>query len=630
MFKSQNKVRKTESLKTFFDRRHEWMVSGAATKRGKTLDSVLATKISGEEVKTGELSANKRSYAEKMDFSELTDALSGTPVQHAYGHTKMNELAKTRSIFGVDIVHYVLHSYVCKFIEPIVREKDMELKEDVSTGSKGILDRQSWSVRKSSLNSFDFADFNSQHELDVMELLHNEITSYIRRSYSSDPNLYDMVAVSDWIAKSFLNCRYEAEDETVYITKGMYSGNRATTLINTILNRCYLRVVGNSYNLLYGELGLLASYRTGDDVVMKFKDEGTNYSFTHLCIQHNLDANISKQMIFRGRCEYLRLMYYEDGTVRGSICRSIGSFINGNWESEVGVDSVGRCQALWEQCAVLMRRGLSKELCQILYEDLVLFYSPVIHRGWITDPLDLRFIQSTVKQGGLGLPDFINREIKYPSDSFDRLTKERNLKGSELDLELKCSNSYIKYLNKEVLPYGFKIDAGRKNEAIDILSKSTIGLELPKSRMNVNMSKHESEAINSLCRNTKYKEKDKDKPGIYKNRHETIEMLNRITRHGSQISTEMRRAGNIKRVDQIIKLVGDLSSRKKKELKAILNRGFDPKILRMNASQDRNDGGIIPPQFQSLISQFSKYHNTNYGTLCNNVGLDSINTVYAF
>lgn len=42
-----------------------------------------------------------------------------------------------------------------------------------------------------------------------------------------------------------------------------------------------------------------------------------------------------KNLLDIGRGEYLRLTYYEDGSVLGNLNRAICSLVNGNWETDV-------------------------------------------------------------------------------------------------------------------------------------------------------------------------------------------------------------------------------------------------------------------------------------------------------
>lgn len=54
-----------------------------------------------------------------------------------------------------------------------------------------------------------------------------------------------------------------------------------------------------------------------------------------MALQTGLDAKLIKLLNEVGCGEYLRLFYYFTGEVLGSGVRSIVSFINGEWESNV-------------------------------------------------------------------------------------------------------------------------------------------------------------------------------------------------------------------------------------------------------------------------------------------------------
>jgi hypothetical protein len=611
------KVPRGETLENRFRRRHEWVVSGAATKRGKVLDSITGTKLAQETVNSGDLHANKRSYSEKMTYSEVTNMLKRSPVQLAYGHTKGNELAKTRAIFGVDLDHYYLHSYICEPVERAFKADDMRLKEKIGQGLEDILTRQKWAKKGRNINCFDFSDFNAQHALETMYDLHMVMKSWYEKSLRCDGKS-DYIQVCDWIAKSFLKSVYYTKNNRVEVTSGMFSGNRGTTIINTILNRVYMKIVERSYKKLYRYAPVISTFRTGDDIIQCMKSTADNYLYSIFATEHNLEANRQKLMQDKGKGEYLRLMYNPDGTVLGSLCRSLGTFINGNWESEANRDGIARSQAIWEQISVLVRRGLRTRMGDLICANCVTYFSRTIHRGWITEPLHRKFLQTSVKDGGLGLPSYVDGIIYRCKVPFSRKQDKRRLHGSDLGINLNASNDYIKYLNRELLPRDGTIRSDERKGALDILSASTIGLELPPSKNILNMSKKEVEAINNVCKieNNFYEEPIEISDG----RVVTAKMLISGIRRAKSLSSNLEYYDKMKQVVEL--LVGHTSREKDNILRVLMKGkeivpGFDTKV-------DRHDRGLLPPDVVGTAKLFSLSKTISYSDVVKGVEHNSV------
>jgi hypothetical protein len=327
--------------------------------------------------------------------------------------------------------------------------------------------------------------------------------------------------------------------------------------------------------------------------------EADNYLYSIMATEHNLEANRQKLMQDKGRGEYLRLMYNSDGNVYGSLCRSLGTFVNGNWESDVNQDGIARSQAIWEQISVLVRRGLKPEMGDALCANCISYFSKVIHRGWITEPINMRYIQTSVVDGGLGLPSYVTGKIYRCKFNFNRVGKERKLCGSKLDIPLNASRDYIKYLNTEILPKDGKIRKDEVDGALDILSASTIGLELPPSKNILNLSKSEVKTINNIC---------KIDANFYEDGHDGENPIDVAPEKlVSGISKAKRLSSNMDYYDKVKQVVSLLVNHTELEKTKILKQltqnreiieGFDTKI-------DRHDKGGLPPDIVGTAKLYS-------------------------
>jgi len=606
--------KKLLSLEELFETRHEWIAGGAATGRSKVMDGKEASGMCGEEVQTNELKVNKRSYAEKMEFSELTDALKKKPVQYAYAHTKLNELAKLRSIFGVDLVHYMLHHFICVPVELGLKMDSISLKEDTLQGWDELKERMDWCVGKEELNSFDFSDFNDQHDLGTMRDLHQVMVEWYKEIYANDPSLGDYVEVGDWISESFMNSVYVDKEtgEEVHVSGGMYSGNRATTMINSILNYAYLHMVETSLSNMEGSTKFVRdAFRLGDDVVMKMKDSGSSIYFNIVAQRHGIIANSMKLLSEKGRCEYLRLMYYEDGSVLGSLCRSVGAFVNGNWESEAMIDPVARTQACWEQCSVLMRRGMNLRLVREIFANVVSFFSSVIHRSLQTKPIPPNYIQTSVDDGGMGLGQLGSGEVLNASIPYPKFGKTRNYSSSEVPRgKMKASKDIMTVYNRDRLPDWAKIEQGSLDRAYDGLTKSTLGTELPASRTNLGLSKSEVDSLVTISNTANFVVNKKSRKS-----KKNFGLLNEVR---GKIVESTKDLGDIRRLEKFKMMLPYITIRDGHSEDALIKTvtGVNPHTVRnIDEKVDRTDGGCVPPQLFSQISLYARLCNADVSEL---------------
>lgn len=92
------------------------------------------------------------------------------------------------------------------------------------------------------------------------------------------------------------------------------------------------------------------------------------HNFNKIALDSGLEAKQIKLLNEIGCGEYLRLFYYCDGQVLGSVCRSIGSFISGEWESLTKEPNIADIDAIYAQMSVLKRRGIPSNYAQQVYD----------------------------------------------------------------------------------------------------------------------------------------------------------------------------------------------------------------------------------------------------------------------
>lgn len=133
----------------------------------------------------------------------------------------------------------------------------------------------------------------------------------------------------------------------------MFSGHRATTFINTVLNSAYIRYVCGVQRLA------VKSYHAGDDVYLSGTADNIESVFSKV-LASRVRVNRSKQGLGTKVGEFLRVAFTADGA-RGYLARSIASLVSGNWVGETRASAAAAVQNYANQSWTLaVRSGVSK------------------------------------------------------------------------------------------------------------------------------------------------------------------------------------------------------------------------------------------------------------------------------
>nr|AND83002.1 RNA-dependent RNA polymerase [Sclerotinia sclerotiorum double-stranded RNA virus 3] len=478
--------RPLESLEDYFKRAYEWIASGSASGMGSTLSREDARLLVQERLRGNEIRGNKRSVAERINYDELLAVLKSTPIQDSKAQVKLNELGKTpgRAIYSVSFYHYLLNSYCTSMIEEGLNHPSIDLQEAGLDELDTIIRRQALSKLGLVINSYDYKNFNAQHQTKHMRLVFRCVGEFYKRNYVNDPNLPIMLEVTDWVDRSFSNQWFKvpAYDEWFNCVGTLFSGVRSTTLINTLLNVAYMEGVWHSYRAIYNKTPQIASLHHGDDVLAYMKGIGESALCNEIAMKTGLVASEGKLLNDYGYGEYLRMMYYEDGQVWGSVCRSISTLVNGNWESDIHFNPEEDAKALFEQISVCIRRGFDPEVAELLKKDVFNKFVMLPKNGpkGVMRDFYLRKSALTVNKGGLGLGDLVTGEV------FDGVLTQKEKTDKKKDLpdmfklqeKLKMTNNYLHHI-EEKLPYWATFRKEDKRRLINKLAWDTLGLELP-------------------------------------------------------------------------------------------------------------------------------------------------------
>jgi len=226
------------------------------------------------------------------------------------------EPGKSRLILSLDTATYVAFEHFLQPIEDCWRNKRILL----NPGEGGTL---GWCERVRSIRGgvnamFDYDDFNSQHTLRAMEILYEELGSFV--SYPAD--------LLSKITQSVYNIRLFADGKDIgYCGSTLMSGHRGTTIVNSILNAAYFISAAPDLWDKY------ESFHTGDDVVANFKSFSDVEQVIDSMHAAGCRLNKVKQSIGLVSQEFLRMAIGKEFAI-GYLCRGVVECVNGNWVNE--------------------------------------------------------------------------------------------------------------------------------------------------------------------------------------------------------------------------------------------------------------------------------------------------------
>lgn len=170
-------------------------------------------------------------------------------------------------------------------------------------------------------------------------------------------------ALDDVAARSIRSGLLPGGDKDGYVrlVRGLWSGWRSTTFINTTFNEHYQKATQRSYANIYGKQPLMDYQILGDDMVGQVASEWKGLRFLEIIDYSGLDAQASKQMLSDNRLEYLRLMYEDGGTIWGNVNRAISGLVSGDGQTGVVRAGIATARAINESVNTVLRRSGTRD-----------------------------------------------------------------------------------------------------------------------------------------------------------------------------------------------------------------------------------------------------------------------------
>jgi hypothetical protein len=289
----------------FWARRWAWCVNGSHSR-------IAERELGDERVTVAEPGrVHRRVFVEGVSHNVLED----WKPRVFYSYSEKLEAGKTRALFAGDSLSYIAFEHLLRPVERVWLNKRV-LLDPGSGGSCEMSERVRRLVSSNTDSVYvmlDYDDFNSQHSLEMQQMLFEELIAETN---------YDKI-LGMRILDSFKRGRIYWGDKSWKHVSGLMSGHRATTFVNSVLNRAYMCAASSTFR---DKAGL----HVGDDVVSSARSVSEAFSILRECEASGLRMNPLKQSVGRHCGEFLRVATGAKDTC-GYLARAIGGAVAGNW-----------------------------------------------------------------------------------------------------------------------------------------------------------------------------------------------------------------------------------------------------------------------------------------------------------
>jgi hypothetical protein len=361
--------------------------------------------------------ATKNSALVEMETEYIDSILLDRPHCHGVGIKKL-ENAALRLLLPGPFRHWLIESIALYHGEQGVYRAlpEMSMSEGPVQTLLAVTNRLAALKDGATTACSDYADFNRLHTFERMRELWLRLaeavcpmgkTQFSR--WSAMPDEQFAAACCSWVAAALTDvaARDSADPDKWYeLVRGLWSGWRSTTFINTSFNYCYAQALEAQHMRRHGRRSLVWMNILGDDMVSRANSEWDALTLLASIDEAGLDAQPIKQMLGSDYCEYLRIIYYADGVVAGSLCRGISGLTSGDLQTSARSGGPETAHALNMGLHRLIRRGADVDLVERFRYSIVRHWATV---HWYTGTGGKRsacpsqaLLTGSLASGGLG------------------------------------------------------------------------------------------------------------------------------------------------------------------------------------------------------------------------------------
>lgn len=456
---SQPKAVNVDNFVQFWKRRRSWVAKGSTVLNQIPKEMLSYVLEFGDHMSQKiKMRHNKKSLFENH---EIIGLLTDTP--ETWNMTKcvpkLNETGKKRELLPGTLMHYLVFSYVLYIAEQQQRIGSTRLNVN-DDDNLAYYDNKMIAGLHHML--YDWANFNAQHSVDDMA----KVIAMLEK-IPGVPEDYGYFCHA--IAESFYHMWViDPKGGKHKIEKGLFSGWRGTTWINTVLNFVYVSVGVMCCERIYSDFKPAYFDHGGDDLDVAFYKPQDCYRMMSVMDRIGYEATRIKQMVGYD-AEFYRNTINARG-VFSSPSRALANFVSGNWESGGAKTLTEKTASILDQVAKLERRGVEPGFCNSLIKMALSHWLKVkIEDDWFV--IKPEVVHGKIEQGGLGVPDEygevwnLSKDITRPGDR----ALDAYLPG------VYCSSDYVDVVENDL--NAIHLQLGGKSNLIKKLAKQSYDLE---------------------------------------------------------------------------------------------------------------------------------------------------------
>ncbi len=277
----------------------------ATTKAGS--HTAASSRVAKEFMSDMKLSQpTRRNFMEAVHSNFLLRTAPGASVSKS----EKLEHGKSRALYACDSIHYFHFDAPCTEIERCWAN-NRAILQPAGTSDYSDFKQRGRSFRKYKI-MLDFEDFNSAHTTEAQTNVVSELFRGLDEAWLS------------WLVDSFDNMRITMPcGDELHVAGTLMSGHRMTTIINTVLNAAYMRVILGSD--LYNKCCIC---HVGDDILISTDSSDDAALVVDRALSSSLRFQRSKQSFGTLCAEFVRISFNRSVGV-GYFCRAVsGSWVN--------------------------------------------------------------------------------------------------------------------------------------------------------------------------------------------------------------------------------------------------------------------------------------------------------------
>jgi hypothetical protein len=331
----------------WWKRRHHHVPGGASS------TAALARKALRSDARMGSGDrTNKKTTMEMLPTDFYQKLLQYPPANVARASTKKEPGGKYRALYASNDIPYMIAAYASVHTEKVM-DKGVCARQ-------GIEDWMTWlqnTSREGYQLSTDYSDYNSEHQLQELELLSlHRARAWLR---TSAPYKEEKAACELWLAESYKNTWVEfgknSENEMDRVISGLFSGHRNTMRDHCDKHYADVRIAIRDAQ----QLGYECTIRRDEDVCLAGDDEHAIFknlvsaiAYSNVLSMEGHQLNPRKQLAGAHHSEFLQVMSHPGSTLQRPAAAIIMTLASGNWykPSATWYDSIiqGMSDNWWE------------------------------------------------------------------------------------------------------------------------------------------------------------------------------------------------------------------------------------------------------------------------------------------